>query len=326
MPEFSIIVPVYKVEKYLSRCIKSILLQEFGNFELILVDDGSPDSCGKICDEFAKNDARISVIHKDNGGVSSARNCGLKQACGKYICFVDSDDIIAKNTLQRVKESIDQFDPDMVIFDYTVIDSNATDITDSTIENIESIVVGKKQAFDLCADFNRTVRMGIWNKIYRKECIAAIAFDEKKVMAEDIEFLMKSLVRSDVITYIHAGLYGYYIQREDSAMFARHSLNWYRSQFENVKESMQILTAADASFATAASAYACVNGGLSCANGMAICNSFDVETVKDIKEYLKEHLKDVRKSNLSFSKKAQIVLFVIAPHIYYTLMKRKFGR
>ena len=74
MPEFSIIVPVYKVEKYLSRCIKSILSQEFGNFELILVDDGSPDSCGKICDEFAKNDARISVIHKNNGGVSSARN------------------------------------------------------------------------------------------------------------------------------------------------------------------------------------------------------------------------------------------------------------
>ena len=188
MPEFSIIVPVYKVEKYLSRCIKSILSQEFGNFELILVDDGSPDSCGKICDEFAKNDARISVIHKDNGGVSSARNCGLKQACGRYICFVDSDDIIARNTLQLVQESINQFNPDMVIFDYSVIDSNATDIIDSKIDNIEGTVVDKKQAFDLCADFNRTVRMGIWNKIYRKECIATIAFDEKKVMAEDIEF------------------------------------------------------------------------------------------------------------------------------------------
>lgn len=174
MPEFSIIVPVYKVEKYLSRCIKSILSQEFGNFELILVDDGSPDSCGKICDEFAKNDARISVIHKNNGGVSSARNCGLKQACGKYICFVDSDDIIARNTLQLVQESINQFNPDMVIFDYSVIDSNATDIIDSTIGNIEGTVVDKKQAFDLCADFNRTVRMGIWNKIYRKECIPTV--------------------------------------------------------------------------------------------------------------------------------------------------------
>ena len=266
---------------------------------------------GKICDEFAKNDARISVIHKNNGGVSSARNCGLKQACGKYICFVDSDDIIARNTLQLVQESINQFNPDMVIFDYSVIDSNATDIIDSTIGNIEGTVVDKKQAFDLCADFNRTVRMGIWNKIYRKECIATLLLMKKRVDGGGYRILNEnSLVRSDVITYIHAGLYGYYIQREDSAMFAKHSLNWYRIQFENVKESMpKFLTDADTSFSTAASAYACVNGGLSCANGMAICNSFDMETVKAIKEYLKEHLKDVRKSNLSFGKKAQIVLF-----------------
>ena len=93
-PLLSIIVPVYNVEKYIERCIKSILNQSFTNFELILVDDGSPDNCGKICDEYKKKDSRIKVIHKKNGGLSDARNAGLNIATGKYIGFVDSDDII----------------------------------------------------------------------------------------------------------------------------------------------------------------------------------------------------------------------------------------
>ena len=95
IPKISIIVPVYKVEKYLSRCIKSILRQTFTDFELILVDDGSPDKCPQMCDDWGKKDKRIRVIHKENGGLSSARNAGLRAARGEYIGFVDSDDWIA---------------------------------------------------------------------------------------------------------------------------------------------------------------------------------------------------------------------------------------
>ena len=93
-PKISIIVPVYKVEKYLHKCIDSILAQTFKDFELILVDDGSPDNCGKICDEYAKRDNRIVVVHKENGGQASARNRGINIARGDYIGFVDSDDWI----------------------------------------------------------------------------------------------------------------------------------------------------------------------------------------------------------------------------------------
>ena len=89
MPEVSVIVPVYKVEAYLRRCVDSILAQTFTDFELILVDDGSPDNCGAICDEYAEKDNRVRVIHKENGGVSSARNAGLDAAAGNYICFVE---------------------------------------------------------------------------------------------------------------------------------------------------------------------------------------------------------------------------------------------
>lgn len=95
MPEISIIVPVYNVEKYLEQCIDSILTQTFEDFELILVDDGSPDKCPEICDEYAQKDDRVRVIHKENGGVSSARNAGMKLACGEYILFCDSDDYVS---------------------------------------------------------------------------------------------------------------------------------------------------------------------------------------------------------------------------------------
>ena len=100
MPEFSVIVPVYKVEKYLDRCIGSILAQTFSDFELILIDDGSPDNSGQICDEYAGKENRIHVIHKENGGVSTARNAGLDIAPGKFIVFVDSDDEVASNYLE----------------------------------------------------------------------------------------------------------------------------------------------------------------------------------------------------------------------------------
>ena len=94
MPEISVIVPVYKVEQFLHRCVDSILRQSFYDFELILVDDGSPDNCGVICDEYAAKDSRVRVIHQENSGVSEARNRGMDAAEGQFLCFVDSDDIL----------------------------------------------------------------------------------------------------------------------------------------------------------------------------------------------------------------------------------------
>ena len=99
MAEVSIIVPVYQVEKYIRQCVDSILAQTFTDFELILVDDGSKDQSGQICDEYARMDTRVKVIHKENGGLSDARNTGMDQASGKYFMFVDSDDYIAPTML-----------------------------------------------------------------------------------------------------------------------------------------------------------------------------------------------------------------------------------
>lgn len=114
---FSVIVPIYKVEAFLEKCIESILQQTYENFELILVDDGSPDNCPLICDRYSKKDVRIRTIHKLNGGLVSARNTGLLSAVGDYICYVDGDDWLVPDALQKVKENaIDKYHPDMIIY------------------------------------------------------------------------------------------------------------------------------------------------------------------------------------------------------------------
>ncbi len=114
----SIICPVYKATKYLSRCVGSVLQQTFTDFELILVDDGSPDKSGELCDKYAKKDSRIKVIHKENGGASSARNAGLDIAQGKYITFIDSDDWVAKNYLETLIEPMKKHNVQLVIGSY----------------------------------------------------------------------------------------------------------------------------------------------------------------------------------------------------------------
>ena len=132
---FSVIVPVYKVEKYLPDCINSILGQTFGDFEIILVDDGSPDLCGDICDNYAKTDDRIKVIHKENGGLASARRTGIKLASGDYVFNLDSDDLIEKDTLECAHKIITETNAEIVSFAYRwVKNSKTVSVTDDGID------------------------------------------------------------------------------------------------------------------------------------------------------------------------------------------------
>ena len=124
VPRLSIIVPVYKVEAYLSRCVDSILNQTFSDFELLLIDDGSPDDCGHICDEYAEKDMRVRVFHKENGGVSSARNLGLENSCAEYVTFCDSDDYLDPDWLEKLYSAIDTGFADLLCADANIVDKN----------------------------------------------------------------------------------------------------------------------------------------------------------------------------------------------------------
>ena len=122
MDLISVIVPIYKVKKYLNRCIDSVINQTYNNLEIILVDDGSPDSCPQICDEYAKKDKRIKVIHKQNGGLSDARNAGLDIASGDFVSFIDGDDYIHPQTYEIVMDVINKCPAEMICFHYQFIE------------------------------------------------------------------------------------------------------------------------------------------------------------------------------------------------------------
>ena len=168
-PTVSIIVPVYKAETFLSRCIDSILNQEYRDFELLLVDDGSPDSSGEICDTYARNDSRIRVIHQPNSGVSIARNHAIDQARGTYLQFLDSDDWITSDATKLLVRSAGDFQADLVIADfYRVIGERVSHKGDIDEDEVISREEFAEHMMENPADYYYGV---IWNKLYRRELI-----------------------------------------------------------------------------------------------------------------------------------------------------------
>ena len=123
-PLVSVVIPIYRVEKYLDQCVQSVVEQRYRNLEIILVDDGSPDSCPRMCDDWAMKDSRVKVIHKANGGLSDARNAGIRQARGDYICCVDSDDAIDRTLVERSIGAVREFNADVVVFKYAYMSEN----------------------------------------------------------------------------------------------------------------------------------------------------------------------------------------------------------
>ena len=216
-PVISIIVPVYKVEKYLEKCILSILHQTFKNFELILVDDGSPDNCPAICDEYAKKDNRIIVIHKNNGGLSDARNAGLSIAKGKYIGFVDSDDYIEQNMYELLLDKIVLKNADMAVCNYKYVDEQYQSIDNRNANMpINDEILGVDEYFNRLIGKCGWYYVPAWNKLYSKSIFDNIKFPKGK-QHED-EFLIHHIVyRCNSIVCLRQSLYNY-VQRSSSIM------------------------------------------------------------------------------------------------------------
>ena len=221
MKAVSIIVPVYKVEKYLRRCINSILAQTFTDNELILVDDGSPDNCPAICDEYAEKDDRVKVVHKKNGGLSSARNAGMAVASGKYYLFCDSDDYVSPRWCECLYEQIEK-NPNAWVFS----DSHRIEESDEQFRFQED---STSQVIQV--DYYQIYRMGlsayVWNKIYSADTIKkhGLTFCETGNIFEDVNFNLKYLGYCDRYMYIPQELYAY-LQRTDSIMH-QYQPDWF---------------------------------------------------------------------------------------------------
>lgn len=211
MPQITIIVPVYNVEKYIEKCIDSILAQSFVNFELILIDDGSTDSSNKICDEYLKKDSRVIVVHKENGGLSSARNVGLAMAKGEYIAFVDSDDYIEKDMYKILIENIEKTNSDISICSIYLQYDNKTIIQGKSDNSLE-ILTREQALFETC--IGKKFKEFAVNKLYKRELFKTIRFPEGRIF-EDAYVFYKLVDKSNRISLINTPLY-YYLQREDS--------------------------------------------------------------------------------------------------------------
>lgn len=194
MPTISVIIPVYKVERYLDACVASVVGQTYPDLEIILVDDGSPDNCPALCDAWAAKDTRIRVIHRSNGGLSAARNSGLDICTGEYIAFVDSDDRLEPETLERALRAQQRSGADLVLFHYLCTDENDQPLPDRTPADREEEALMPSQFWekfftsgDAC-----TYYVVAWNKLYRAELFHTLRYAEGK-RYEDM-FLLQNLI------------------------------------------------------------------------------------------------------------------------------------
>ena len=220
-PEISIVIPVYKVEKYLRECIESVINQTFKNIEIILVDDGSPDNCPKICDEYANKDSRIRVIHKENGGYGTACNKGIEAARGKYIGLVESDDWIEPDMYEKLYNQIKKFDAEMCTCSYFEYKSTSI-YPDGTHDKPYMETINNTDNNKLFSIFDHpfwfTSHPSLWAKLYKSDLIKSIKFDEQKGSSyQDAPFIAELYCKTKKIIALHEFLYHYRIDNENSS-------------------------------------------------------------------------------------------------------------
>lgn len=218
--KISVIVPVFNVEKYLSPCIDSIINQTYKNLEIILVNDGSTDSCPGICDDYAVIDNRITVIHQKNGGLSAARNAGLKIATGDFISFVDSDDLLSVNFYQKLLQFSIENDADIVECNFMKFERplELTQVTTSLKENSE--IFSADYALELL--MKEQLKQVVWNKLYKAKVVDRHQFEIGKIH-EDEFWTYKIIARANKIVKITTALY-YYRQQNESIMAERYTI------------------------------------------------------------------------------------------------------
>lgn len=227
MPKISVIVPVYKVEKYIHKCVDSILAQTFTDFELFLVDDGSPDNCGRICDEYAEKDSRIIVIHKENGGLSDARNVAIDRAKGEYLTFIDSDDYVAEKHLETLYNALISTNSDIAIANITSF-SNKDYNTKFYVPAEKITVLETKEKI-----FETMLTPCACAKLYRLSVFDDIRYPVGRLY-EDVFVYHEILAKANRVVLTGVNSY-YYLIRSDSIMHQE-----YKLQFTDIIDALEL--------------------------------------------------------------------------------------
>lgn len=313
----SVVIPIYKVEEYLKQCIDSIIAQTYKKIEIILVDDGSPDSSGAICEEYAKKDKRIKVIHKENGGLSDARNKGIEEATGKYIAFIDSDDYIEPSYLGKLYYAVTKCDTKIAQCNIQKVDenSNKLEVIGDETKEIKSGKTMIKELYD-----NKWENIVVWNKLYLKQLFDDIRYPIGKIH-EDEFTTYKILYEIEKIVIIPEYLYCYR-QREESIINKKYDLNKLdilealqeRLNFFEEKKEKQLYHLT-----------------LQCYLQKLKENYFNVKQFiaeseliqKELKKKYKENYRKIFKiKEISINKKIKGSLFYFLPNLWYVMKRR----
>lgn len=235
LPKISIIVPVYKAEPYLHRCVDSILAQTFTDWELILVDDGSPDQSGKICDEYAKKDQRVKVIHQVNGGVSSARQKGLDEARGEYTIHADPDDWVEPNMLEELYNEASKKEADMVMCDFICEYKSGGVICKQEIKSSHADDILKKM-------FAQQLHGSCCNKLIRRECYDKynIRFPKNIIRWEDLYVVCSLLMHPIRVAYLPKAFYHYDLIINNNSIVRKVTKQGLDSQIQFIEHFKQI--------------------------------------------------------------------------------------
>lgn len=300
----SIVVPVYNVKNYLDRCIESIINQTYKNLEIILVNDGSNDGSGEVCEKWKKKDERIIVLHKKNGGLSSARNAGIEIAKGKYIAFIDSDDYVSHNMYQELHAILEKNKSDIVICGREYVwDDGKTYCRyryDRRIENYTS-----KEAIKEMNSF-RKFDMAAWDKLYKRSLFKNIRFPEGK-LSEDYYIMYKLFWKSKKITYYAHPLYYYYQRRNSITKNKKINFDFINAAYNQMIEVSKV----------APELKPCMSIAYASAN-MTVYNFHiknDVKCTRQNEKKMRKAVKDnfkyiYKSSDISIIKKIQALLFI----------------
>ncbi len=319
----SVIIPVYNVEKYLKICLESVLNQTYQNLEIILVDDGSKDKSGQICDEYSKKDERIKVIHKENGGLSDARNVGIENSFGKYICFIDSDDYIDVKFLENLYSIIKKYNADISVCCYKIVSENSDHLKVEEKREYSEEVWNNEQSYKELLLFGKLENY-IWNKLFKKSLFNGVCFPKGKKM-EDIGTTYLLLDKAKKIATTNYVGY-FYMQREGSIMSNLNEqlivdtkeminirFNYLKKKYPNLFDELMINRLAFIKF---------YYEDIGKINKLGIMKDFD-EEYKFYKENYKKYRKKVKETSKSNIRKVDFDILYINKNLLVNINKIK---
>lgn len=230
----SVIVPIYRAERYLPACVDSILAQTYANFELILVDDGSPDKSGEMCDAYAEKDGRVRVIHKENGGVSSARNCAIEQSRGEYITFIDADDFVTVDYLEKLYRALTEKNADISVCNYCSGSGDSWREGRNKDWPAEVDLRDRQDALTFCLRFGNfgptkdSLMAIVCSMLCKRACIGDLRMNPQLYIGEDQMFLTELLLRCKKCVFVSEALY-YYRQVPESAVHVKYKQGYLKN-------------------------------------------------------------------------------------------------